>query len=354
MAKGGLESITLPIFIPHLPAAASQAMNDSFDLHGAALPKEFGMGCLRFENAHLWRLSHVVWEGSAKSVDATFFCDLKEPWDDRNLLRVEVFRLPAAAAALAERLEWYTKHRKQRRIKIADGALFDDGMLHPKAFGPNWEAESFALSKGEIIRVYRTQKHAVIFRFLARSGTLLDHPVFKRAVKNLSFDASRWETKAPEITERRKQKKPVETPFSSAQERELRQIDRAANRRLGLTKGTPIAVRLETIEQEISRVRELRHLSNEQRSEMAAELGVLVGQCFCSELGWEWRNLNGPDGDESVCVCCPERRLVLAPGNWALGLIASKKQPINCALTFNMIAAGRLPPTRPHAYIRIN
>lgn len=328
-------------------------MNESFDLHGAALPKEFGMGCLRFRNAHLWRLSHVVWEGSAKSVGATFFCDLKEPWDDRNLLRVEVFRLPAAAVALAERLDWYTKHRKQRRIKIADGALFDDGMLHPKAFGPDWEADSFALSKGEVIRVYRSPKYAVVFRFLARSGTLLDHPIFKRVVKNLSFDPSRWESKAPEITERRKQKRPVETSFSSGQERELRQIERAANKRLGLTKAIPIAGRFERIEQEIERVRGLTQLSSEQKSEFAVELGVLVGQCFCSELDWEWRNLKEPDGNESVCVCCPERRLVLAPGNWVLGLIFSKKQPINGTLTFNMIAAGRLPPTRPHAYIRI-
>jgi hypothetical protein len=213
-------------------------MQDSFDLYGAALPKEFEMGCLSIRNAHLWRLSHMVWEGSAKSVGATFFCDLKEPWEDRSLLRVEMFRLPEGSGDFAERLEWYTKYRKKRRIKIADGQLFDEEFLHMPTFGEGWEMDSFALSKGEVIRIYQASEHAVIFRFLARSGTLLDHPIFKRLIKNITFDSRRWETKAPDIIEKPMKQKVVDTVLPSEEQRELRRILSSAVKRLGITEAT--------------------------------------------------------------------------------------------------------------------
>ncbi len=182
-------------------------MNDTFDLQGAALPQQFNLGCLVIANGHRWRLSHVVWEGTARFVGATFFCDLKAPWNDRNLLRIEVYRLPSAASELAERLDWYTRGRKSRRIKIADGQLFDESMLALSCFGGEWKKDAFALSKGEVIRIYQTKKFAVIFRFLARSGTLLDHPIFKGLGKAIAFDPHGWEKKAPSIPTRGKRPK---------------------------------------------------------------------------------------------------------------------------------------------------
>ena len=141
-------------------------MQDSFDLTGAVLPKQFSLGCLTFRNGHLWRLSHFVWDVTTAFAGATFFGDLKTPWNDRNLFRVEIYRLPKGLKASSEQLEWYSKDRKSRAIKIADGPLFDKSMLHVNAFGNEWDADSFAPSKEEIIRIYRSQQYAIFFDFL--------------------------------------------------------------------------------------------------------------------------------------------------------------------------------------------
>jgi hypothetical protein len=329
-------------------------MQESFDLTGAVLQKEFSLGCLTFRNAHLWRLSHFVWDVTQDCAGATFFGDLQAPWNDRNLFRVEIYRLPKGLNDFSERLQWYTKYRKSRRIKISDGPLFDVSMLHPRAFGNDWDAESFALSKGEIIRIYRNRQFAIVFRFLARSGTLLDHPIFKRLVKDISFDPQCWEKNAPAVTEKGKRNKIQDSPLSTEEMDEFKQITKSAAKRLGITSKTSHTKRLELVELEIEKHRKVKGSTQEANVQLAIELGAVIGQCFCEKLKWEWRRLKVGRDSATVCVCCPERRLVLTPGAWILGLLSSKKQPVNCLLTFNMIDYGRLPPTRPGAYIRIN
>ncbi len=211
-------------------------MNDTFDLQGAALPQQFNLGCLVIANGHRWRLSHVVWEGTARFVGATFFCDLKAPWNDRNLLRIEVYRLPSAASELAERLDWYRAGAKVVALKSLTGSFFDESMLALSCFGVNGMKDAFALSKGEVIRIYQTKKFAVIFRFLARSGTLLDHPIFKGLGKAIAFDPHGWEKKAPSITDKRKKTKISDDPLSPEETCELHRIAKSVEKRLGITK----------------------------------------------------------------------------------------------------------------------
>ncbi|QDV24641.1 hypothetical protein [Aureliella helgolandensis] len=329
-------------------------MQQSFDLDEGKLPKEFGMGCLIIKGAHLWPLSHVVWDGTAKAVGATYFCDLEAPWDSTNLLRIEVYKLPQAKGLLAEQLKWYTRDRKKRRIKIADGELFDTSMLHVKGLTEQWEPDAFPLSKSEIIRVYTGPKHAVIFRFLSRSGTLLDHPVFKRAARNIRFDLTQWVADVPDIIDTRpKRKRSTETPLTEEQKAELGKTLRATMKRLKLSKikGTP--ARLKIVEQEITAARKDKTLTHDEKVDLAIELGSIAGQSFCKELEWEWCNVTGKDQSEAYCVCSPDRGLAIYPVDWIFELITDKKRPLNCILTFNMIEAGRLPPLRPHSYSRI-
>ena len=326
-------------------------MFQEIDMTDAKLEKEFGMGCLLVKGAHLWPLSHFVWEGSVKEVSATFFCEGQEPWDDISLLRIEVFKLPGGRSQLAERVEWYTQNRKKRHIKIADGPLFDESMLDVKGLASNWETDSFALSKREIIRIYQVKKYAVIFRFLTRSGTLLDHPVFKRVVKNVSFAEGQWEKAAPEVVDtRRKSKRTTESPLTEEQESEMWRIVETVTKSCKLVKVKDPQKRLEVVENEIKAARTERRLSKGQKADRAAELGHFLGQTFCWELEWEWCNIREPDGSEWLCVASPDRSVVMAPVDWVFELISDKKRPINCLLTFNMIDAGRLPPSRPSAY----
>lgn len=328
-------------------------MFEQRDLTDAKLAKEFGMGCLTIKGAHLWPLSHFVWDESAKEVSATFFCEEHEPWDKISLLRIEIFKLPRAASDLAERIEWYTRRRKKRRIKIADGQLFEESMLHVKGLGKEWEQDSFPLSKGEIIRIYQTKKHAVILRFLAKSGTLLDHPVFKRVVKNVKLDEAQWERSVPDITDTRpKSKRVKESPLTAEQESEMWQIVKAVMKSLKLSKIKDAKKRIALVEKEIEAAAKAK-LRRDACIDRAIELGTFLGQMFCWELDWEWCNVLEPDGSEAFCVCSPDRSMALAPVEWVAELISNKKRPINCLLTFNMLEHGRLPPSRPNTYARI-
>jgi len=212
-------------------------MHEMVDLSELKLAKEFGIGCLVVKGAHLWPLSHFVWESSAKNVGATFFGDAEPPWDAANLLRIEVYKLPGRNAEFNDRLEWYTRHRKSKPIKISDGELFREETLHLKGLPSDWAQDSFALSKGEVIRIYQTKKFAIIFRFLARSGTLLDHPIFKRVVKNISFDEHRWVQSVPDVVETRpKSKRSASVPLSDAAMQEVRTSVESVMKRLKLSR----------------------------------------------------------------------------------------------------------------------
>lgn len=329
-------------------------MQKSFDLEDVRLEKEFGMGCLLIKGAHLWPLSHYVWDATPTEVSATFFGELQEPWEKANLMRIEVYKLPQSEDSFEERREWYSADRKKRRIKISDGDLFEDDMLHIKGFGSDWNRDAFPLSKREVIRIYQTDALAVIFRFLAKSGTLLDHPIFKRAVKNIRVDQTQWQTNVPTMNEvRPKDKRFAESLLTHDEQLEIVQISIGARKLHGFSEDKCGVDTLKLIETKIDSARTGKKLKNDNMVDLAIELGTILGQCFCAELDWEWRRVKSPDKTESICVCSPDRSLLIVPVDWIRELLFDKKQPLNCVLTFNMIDGGRLPPSRPNAYSRI-
>jgi hypothetical protein len=326
---------------------------ESIDLTDATLANEVGIGCLTVHQAHLWPLSHYVWESNAKHVGVTFFCDCPSPWDDIGLVRFEVFKVPSSKAEYAERMEWYTHSRKKIALKIADGIKFESSMLHCKALD-NWEQDSFALSKREVIRVYKHKKFAVIVRFLARSGTLLDHPVFKRAVKNLAFDENKWVTALPAIVDkRRKKQRFTEYAFDDEQTGEVSYCVKKATLRLKLKKKDDATKWLTAIEKDMDATRGRKNLDEDLRVERAIELGYLVGHVFCESQSWEWCIVSAAQEDDSICICNPNRALAIEPIEWVYRLLV-EDVPLNCLLTYNMIDAGRLPPARPDSYTRLN
>ena len=328
-------------------------MSESIDLTDATLANDVGIGCLTAKRAHLWPLSHYVWEANAKHVGVTFFCDCASPWDDIGLIRFEVFRLSSSKSAFAERLEWYTRSRKKRALKIADDIKFESSMLHFKALD-TWEQDSFALSKREVIRVYNHKKFAVIVRFLARSGTLLDHPVFKRAVKNLTFDENKWVKALPDIIDKRpKKQRHTEYAFDDEQTDEMSSCIDQATLRLKLKKRDDATKWLAAIEKDIEETRRRKNLDEDLRVERAIELGYLVGHVFWVGQSWEWCIVSAPQEEDAICICNPNRALAIEPIEWVYRLLA-EDAPLNCLLTYNMIAAGRLPPARPDSYTRLN
>ncbi|WP_437188480.1 hypothetical protein SH668x_001927 [Planctomicrobium sp. SH668] len=336
-------------------------MQEVFNATDAVLESPFQIRCLTVQSADHWQLSELVWEGTSAHVGATFFCDYGAPWTNSNLLRIETYQLPAGKSEFDKQLEWYTRDRKSRRIKLADGVLFGEEMLHIEDFGSEWTVDAFALSKGEVIRIYQSKKFAVIFRILARPGsgssarpaTLLNHPLFCRLPEDITFSPDTWQTKAPGLTSTHGANQVVELPLSRADKIELQKCVQAAEKRLGIAPSTPVADRIKLIEKEVERARTDRKLNQESRNELAAELGFALGKCFSDALNWDWNRLESVEHSDNIYICHPDRRIVASPIEWISGLLSSKKQPVNCLLTFNLIEADNLPPTRPGAYLRI-
>jgi hypothetical protein len=205
-----------------------------------------------------------------------------------------------------------------------------------------------------VIRVYKHKKFAVIVRFLARSGTLLDHPVFKRAVKNLAFDENKWVTALPDIVDKRpKKQRFTEYAFDDEQTGEVSYCVKKATLRLKLKKKDDATKWLTAIEKVIDATRRRKNLDEDLRVERAIELGYLVGHVFCESQSWEWCIVSAAQEDDSICICNPNRALAIEPIEWVYRLLV-EDVPLNCLLTYNMIDAGRLPPARPDSYTRLN
>lgn len=328
-------------------------MLETVDLTDATLVKEFSMGCLTFKSAHLWPLSNFTWESSAIKVGATFVIDAPEPWDEIGLMRIEVFKLPKGKDKLADSINWYLKDRKSRRIRIRDGELFDQSMLHVKGLTNDWEQDSFATHKGGVVRIYRRRKFVALFRFAARSGTLLDHPVFKRVAKNTKFNESLWEREVPVIIDTRpKTQQQCESDMTDDQEEEMWEAVEAAMDRLNFRKIQDTKRRIKILANEITSARKNKELDEDEAVELAYELGYMFGQMLAWELDWEWCNVE-TDGEEVFCVCSPNRGVAFEPVDWIYELITQPKLTNNCQLLWNMISSGRMPPSRPYSYVQI-
>ncbi len=110
---------------------------------------------------------------------------------------------------------------------------------------------------------------------------------------------------------------------------------------------------MEVIHNEIDSARANKKLDKDQRVSLAIEVGSFIGQMFCQEMDWEWLQVLDPDGTEAIAVVSGNRALALDPIRWVHELISDKKRANNCLLLFNMIHAGRLPPSRPNSYVWI-
>jgi hypothetical protein len=88
----------------------------------------------------------------------------------------------------------------------------------------------------------------------------------------------------------------------------------------------------------------------ERAIEWSAALGCLLGQQWCSGLGWEWR-LVTLDGLEGYGVVPADRRFVYFPMQDIHDLLTSEADELNLLLLFSMVSAGDVPPAAPHDYL---
>ncbi len=91
-----------------------------------------------------------------------------------------------------------------------------------------------------------------------------------------------------------------------------------------------------------------RRLAKKKPAVMA--LGCAFGEQLHRALGWQWASVRTTDGG-GVALVAPDRAAALYPFALVERLLAPRAKENAVALTFNMLAAGELPPgARPGAY----
>ena len=182
---------------------------------------------------------------------------------------------------------------------------------------------------------------------------LLDHPVFKLVAENATFDESLWEQEPPGIIDSRPEsQQECESEMTDEQEEELWESVEVVMDRLKFKKVQSSKRRIAAIVKEIEEAKKNNKLDDDETVELAYELGYTFGQMLCWDFDWEWCNVE-TDGEDVFCVCSPDRGVALEPVDWVYELITEPKRTNNCELLWNMISAGRMPPSRPYSYSEI-
>src|SRR5688572_8258945 len=127
-------------------------MLQQVDMSGQRLETPLVFGCIRIDQADTLRLSELVHTSDAHELGITLWGDS----DQASLVSVSMFRLPEAADAFAEAVEWFARDRRVRSPRLPDGVAFNDQTLAPARIEGVWAHDAFATSPRSILHVYTT------------------------------------------------------------------------------------------------------------------------------------------------------------------------------------------------------
>jgi len=146
---------------------------------------------------------------------------------------------------------------------------------------------------------------------------------------------------------------PDERELSAEEFRELEGLLPQAYRLVGLDPGSAPSASavVRAINDVIGRLR-ADPPGEERAIDLSLALGCLLGQQWCTGLGWEWR-LVTVGGFEGYGVVPADRRFAYFPMRDLHDLLRRKASELNVLLLFNMVAAGNVPPASPHEYVRL-
>lgn len=99
----------------------------------------------------------------------------------------------------------------------------------------------------------------------------------------------------------------------------------------------------------------LRRLFNRQPDpiEVALSLGIVWGNQVAHVLGWQWTCLL-QSGQEYFAVVSPERAYAVFPMYWMRQFLEDATKENTVILLFNLLKAGKLPPSQPNTYFTLS
>lgn len=323
--------------------------SEQFILNESCLVPEVRFGCMRIEHADQLPLDMVNFVVQPGNVTLALDGATGKPGIMDSFVAINTFQFPKGMSEFERVVEWFGRDRKSR-AKLPEGIKFDENVLALHAAPADWEHEAYPQSNRTFVHIYRGPKQAVLIRWLARTGMILEHPLFKPLLENLRVVPGQWVTDSPAIQPKAEKHEVITgTPLTEDLRHEIEVSAARAREALQLGRVRKPARVAEFICEAIDQLRS-RKTGKAEKSQFAIDCGALWGQALSEATGWEWQRLTGEQGETGFAVCSPNRSHAVFPLKVVYDLATHPAAENNSLLLFNMIATGKVPVSTEGAY----
>ena len=142
-----------------------------------------------------------------------------------------------------------------------------------------------------------------------------------------------------------------ERPLDASTQKEVRVLINAGAE---LVRSWPDLDPLTVVEQIAEYVAAVRPLGGDELIDRALELGCLWAQQIVSVAGWRWAELHSEDKTVQYAIVSSDGSLAILPGLRFRFLLEDEDRPDNSILLFNMVHTGKLPQSKPGAYLLLS
>lgn len=316
----------------------------------ACFVSEVRFGCVRIDGADQLPVSMVNVTSAPGCQGLALDGATGEPGIFDSFVSILTYQFPDGMAEFERTVEWFGRDRTSR-AKLPDGVKFDETVLAVRDAPAGWEHEAYPQSNRKFVHIYRDAKQAVLIRFIARTGLILDHPLFKPLLDGLRIVPGEWTTEPPRIQRKTGDQQSEITATPLPEDVRIELDESAARARDALQLGRvrkPVKI-AQAIHEAIDDIRK-RKAKKKEKEQFAIDCGALFGQALCEAVGWEWRRLEHENGDGAFAVCSPNGSHAVLPLQCVYDLVMHPRTENNALLLFNMIASGNTPMSTENAY----
>jgi hypothetical protein len=320
------------------------------------LPPEFSFGSVRLKGANTLPLTDGFINLEAGVATLRLSAECASPWDGMSMVVLYMFQLPKGQTEFDRLIQSFGKERL-KKPRLPEKVPFEPEMLRLKGVPQEWEYDWFAASSRSLFHLYRSKNAAVLLRYFAEKGTMLDNPFFQGVHKDLVFSEKQWVTAFPELALKKSMAQAVSKTASTALLKEVSEAVQRALEALALKPTTKPGSVAECIANRIDEARSQRKSKEKKAAnidDLAIDLGALWGETLCRARGWQWMEVQDPDGPFLANVCSPDKAFRVNPIGKVKSLLKDHRLPNNTALLFNMIEAEVLPKSVAGALMPLN
>ena len=192
-----------------------------------------------------------------------------------SFVSINTYRFPEGLAEFERICEWYGADRKLR-AKLPEGVKFEKSILSVVAAPEDWDHEGYPQSNRKFVHIYRGSRQAVLIRWIAHSGTILDNSLFKPLVDNLRIVPGQWITDPPVLQARvGSMPKASDSELADDARTEVNEAAARARKSLNLGRIRKPEKLAEAIRDAIDELRLRKAVEADEKKQLAIDYGAL-------------------------------------------------------------------------------